>query len=487
MTLNNGKDNICLASRTMLCIFAIYVLFSVMVTPVNAETQALLGDVNLSGAVDFLDIGSFVLRLSSSDFQPEADIDENGSVNFLDIVPFIKILINDEVRRSSTGERHYNSVPLLGGTKDSIDALAELIESAKTDAKDFLLLGDSQETSEGFGNVFVPVLNLELSKVVGLSRTDLIATGSNRSSLTNGRFLHNSVVAGGSTVIGGTSPHGYRFYNTGASLGVGVILFANGENNNATSGQVDFDKSNLVLEIYSRKRTGGESEITTRFMDLGASEAVNFFETLVLKDVSSGLNMDADDTTWVTHTVAVPNVPGNLQIVVRGGTIGGMRLIDNNRSGGATVSSFSAGGLRADSYLLNLTDIAPYVRATGKWDATFIALGANDWQSGSPSEFKSAVQSLITDIRDWHNDPNHMIVLVGEVKQFNPPNLEFMENQASVIHAIACEEANIVALNQARQTDFFERDVHFADDIHLNGEGAKLRAELLAELLLNMN
>ena len=52
----------------------------------------LLGDVNLDGVVDFLDISPFILILSTSEFQTEADIDQNDVVNFLDISPFIILL-----------------------------------------------------------------------------------------------------------------------------------------------------------------------------------------------------------------------------------------------------------------------------------------------------------------------------------------------------------------------------------------------------------
>ena len=53
---------------------------------------AFLGDVNLDGVVDFLDIAPFIAVLSSQGFQAEADIDENGVVDFLDIQPFIDLL-----------------------------------------------------------------------------------------------------------------------------------------------------------------------------------------------------------------------------------------------------------------------------------------------------------------------------------------------------------------------------------------------------------
>ena len=52
----------------------------------------LLGDVNLDTVVDFLDISPFILRLSTNEFQFEADIDGSGSVDFLDISPFIILL-----------------------------------------------------------------------------------------------------------------------------------------------------------------------------------------------------------------------------------------------------------------------------------------------------------------------------------------------------------------------------------------------------------
>jgi hypothetical protein len=58
----------------------------------NAAGPVLLGDVDLSGTVDFLDITPFIGVLSGGTFQAEADCDGSGSVTFLDITPFIGIL-----------------------------------------------------------------------------------------------------------------------------------------------------------------------------------------------------------------------------------------------------------------------------------------------------------------------------------------------------------------------------------------------------------
>ena len=59
---------------------------------ISEAPNVLLGDVDLSGTVDFLDIAPFIAVLSSNDFQAEADCDESGTVDFLDISPFITIL-----------------------------------------------------------------------------------------------------------------------------------------------------------------------------------------------------------------------------------------------------------------------------------------------------------------------------------------------------------------------------------------------------------
>ena len=55
-----------------------------------SSESPILGDLNLDGAVDFLDIGPFLTALFSG--APEADIDQNGVVDFLDISAFILIL-----------------------------------------------------------------------------------------------------------------------------------------------------------------------------------------------------------------------------------------------------------------------------------------------------------------------------------------------------------------------------------------------------------
>ena len=51
-----------------------------------------LGDINLDGQVDLLDVGPFVDLVSSGDYIPEADMNVDGQINLLDVDPFIDVL-----------------------------------------------------------------------------------------------------------------------------------------------------------------------------------------------------------------------------------------------------------------------------------------------------------------------------------------------------------------------------------------------------------
>ena len=58
----------------------------------QVSSPVLLGDINLDGAVNFLDISPFIAVLSVSGDQAEADTNGDGEVSFLDISPFIALL-----------------------------------------------------------------------------------------------------------------------------------------------------------------------------------------------------------------------------------------------------------------------------------------------------------------------------------------------------------------------------------------------------------
>ena len=56
------------------------------------EPDPMLGDTDLNGVVNFLDIPAFIAVLQSGTFLAEADCNEDGVLNFLDIPAFISIL-----------------------------------------------------------------------------------------------------------------------------------------------------------------------------------------------------------------------------------------------------------------------------------------------------------------------------------------------------------------------------------------------------------
>ena len=65
---------------------------SIYVALASAVSDVLLGDINMDGTINFLDIAPFVELLTNGGFQASADIDQNGVVNFQDIQPFVDIL-----------------------------------------------------------------------------------------------------------------------------------------------------------------------------------------------------------------------------------------------------------------------------------------------------------------------------------------------------------------------------------------------------------
>ena len=58
----------------------------------DTTTTTLLGDVNLDGEINLLDIGPFIELLSSGRFQTEADMNQDGVVNLTDVQPFVQVL-----------------------------------------------------------------------------------------------------------------------------------------------------------------------------------------------------------------------------------------------------------------------------------------------------------------------------------------------------------------------------------------------------------
>ena len=54
--------------------------------------KILLGDVNLDGVVNLLDVQPFVVLISNGGFQVEADINQDGFLNLLDVEGFVDLI-----------------------------------------------------------------------------------------------------------------------------------------------------------------------------------------------------------------------------------------------------------------------------------------------------------------------------------------------------------------------------------------------------------
>ena len=60
---------------------------------IEMETDSvLLGDVNLDGEINLLDVAPFVDLLTQGNFLPEADVNQDGVVDLLDVAPFVDLL-----------------------------------------------------------------------------------------------------------------------------------------------------------------------------------------------------------------------------------------------------------------------------------------------------------------------------------------------------------------------------------------------------------
>jgi hypothetical protein len=59
---------------------------------VHLPSRLVLGDVNLDGTVNLLDVDPFIDRLGNGVYQVEADMNQDGAINLLDIGPFIAVL-----------------------------------------------------------------------------------------------------------------------------------------------------------------------------------------------------------------------------------------------------------------------------------------------------------------------------------------------------------------------------------------------------------
>ena len=69
--------------------------FTGMAIRIETQSDVLLGDVNMDGVVDLLDIAPFVDAIINGIFIPEADVNGDGVVDLLDINPFVDLILGN--------------------------------------------------------------------------------------------------------------------------------------------------------------------------------------------------------------------------------------------------------------------------------------------------------------------------------------------------------------------------------------------------------
>ena len=81
---------------------------------ISAPQGVVLGDINLDGTADLLDVSPFVDLIGNSEFQLEADINGDGLVNLLDVAGFVQLLSGPA---ANPGDCNSGAIPNGGGGK----------------------------------------------------------------------------------------------------------------------------------------------------------------------------------------------------------------------------------------------------------------------------------------------------------------------------------------------------------------------------------
>lgn len=131
----------------------------------------LLGDVNLDGEVNFLDIVPFIGRLSESEFQLEADINGDGGVDFLDITPFIALLSGGSAPQVTWSDSTGKPLQLLANGNKVIEQQVQAME---------LKLTNELNAALAQAGSAVPATNETAPASVGLAALALGAAGLRR-------------------------------------------------------------------------------------------------------------------------------------------------------------------------------------------------------------------------------------------------------------------------------------------------------------------
>ena len=375
---------------------------------------------------------------------------------------------------------HYRNVPLLGG---DVAQFRRKIQAAHSSFQNWGVFGTSRWTAPiGSGSNFIPPLNRMLFEKFGMpaatpwsdfawsGNTTFINTGAGNDS---GSILSNSHKLPGldgrvtnATSLGPLQTYAYGGVND-SEVGKGYRYF-------------DPTTGTIVWDVIVQKSTTGPTDL--RITEKTGTVPRSFTGTTQQQDISSGLLLDADDTTLVLRTTPPLTYSASeplWNIYIQGWDGAAVqtglqaicsRLRDTARQNGVAMTPLSEGGYRPSSVLANHANAGAMLNLMGPWDVLYIAMGANDTDV---DQFKTDTQALMTALRgsSWVNDANQFIVLISDPPRFDLNSTQEADynQQAAVLLELANENGNTGFMNLAREfspldSSFFTDQVHFTED-----------------------
>ena len=409
----------------------------------------------------------------------------------------------NNVTREFPAELPDNNVPYVSG---AVGEFRNLFHAAYTQNVRGVIIGDSQESYGGFGNHFVPGLNVEAVERFGQSsESDFYPSGESYGSGSPPvRFGHRGAFVSVSridddTVLPSargavTNANGRTFtFSAPRLIGQtsGALAFGN-------RNQVYFDhqSATLAVEVYLRTSTAGPAEVQVRGSEQDIGSTLSF-GPYTLNETSSGLGLDQSDgevVVYRTQAFLQQVVDPNRSFItdIRGGgnieglQILGSRVVDVSKNSGMNINSFSAGGYTNELFFANHENAGPTLSVYGPWDVVFCMMGANQ-HFQSPEVYRDSMVNFVETIRsaDWLNNPNQLIALVSD--DYREPGDTFNSvnyaEQPRVNHEIATSMDGVVAFNMHRFTDDagFESSPLLFDATHLTTEGQIVKSRLFMD------
>lgn len=396
--------------------------------------------------------------------------------------------------------KHWSEVPEI--VSSDLSNFRRIFRDAHQNGTGITILGDSQETIPGGGGaVYVPALGNEFFEHYGNIPRTGIAYGASygnawlmaAASAGVENVRRNEIFSG--LVIGS--------YNNSVSA-YGLLAQVNIDAH--TTPFIDppalgfFNGSPLEAELIVRAGPG-TAEVFWRAY-LHDSDRRNYFGGETIDSGTTNLNLDRPEEEYLSINLGTFDLDDHkaLQIIARGDEDGlstdivGVRFRNAQNDYGISVQSFSEGGSYVQRFNDRYVDRGVIFNVLTENDVIAVQFGANDSTRRTAVEFKEDLRTLITNIRQWANDPNRPILLISDPDR---DGVGIHRSQFDLFPGVAAELAeeydNILALNTRRlaaENGWFVGSPDFLtfapDTIHYSQLGAKSLAQWQVASLLSL-